>query len=1402
MASLNLEENVNFTRLSRLLVDKGTEALRNTLEFVHPAANLPTVLNAYKTTLLKLKFRVIDDSQWDLLFPPSGDPPDSKTFDITLLTVLLRNICSLLAPATGWNTMPPDVDRSPAVNVTRIKLFRNQIFAHVSSTHVDNTTFENLWQKVSEALVDLKIPQKEINDLKACPLSPSEEVYVQTLKDWVLKDEGCEKTLDSLKTNVKLIQQHLTQSDLIRQKDMQQLSSSVIEEVRHEIQQFSHFSSKHGETKESGVDRKQSSSVDLHLLQGLAKHSFKSKIRSKVKMFHPGTREWLLKHLDDWFSEENKSRLLLITAGPGFGKSVFSAKICELFREKGKLAACHFFDFTDSNLNDPKIMLQSLASQMCENIAGFKEELLDQLKRPHKVNSLKDAFQIYFQNPLDELEAEPTLIVIDGLDECATDHKSDMLKLVTDHFPDLPKCVKVLVTSRQEVSLQPLRQIQRIDIDEKNEENRSDVLEYLKVCLPSLSTTCGPRVLRAIVANSSGSFLYAFHAQDELCKRNDLRTINFRDITFFLPKGLGSMYKDYFHRLEMELKAIIKKDPKLLTLLELIVVASGSLPLKFVARALGLGLDCRDTKKVIEKVNAAVSCLFYVSNDVVTVFHKSVYDWLLASGDDDHEYAVKIGDGKRQLWLLCEEIFEEIKGHVMAGKNLNLTSELKYALEYGHLYLERCKMKDSFHWLVDMIIVHVILTCHPRSTDILCMVWESVLRHDETLSLQLRQRISWHLIEIRSMDEELMQPTFSYLEIVLNHSPKDCFTDDERKIAKWILEKRSCYTKRCSVERRSLMLLLAKFFSSPITAVGVSSNKKSAAVALNDGTICILSLPDLVVLFQFSTGCEHISSCIFSPEDSLVLYGKLETALSIAEKKAVPFFWCKAESFKSCSFSPNGKKLVTSNGSTTLKLWDVGGQSLLAVLCADVPLNCCSFDKTGVLIIGDMKSSMEDSYCVWNAITFQRVDLRKSSFGRDNKNGFRKSKRCNRCFNQVDQELIPCKVLGNSNGMYNDVECIFYVNEEYLRVVESVHFTTIAAWGLFLEGRRLSRFLDIIAIEDHLWLHVENGKLIVFISDPPKKNQSCLSLVLWCSFTSDGTRLATCTSEGFIQLWNVDTCLIYQRFRDNLGTSSAACWWSDKHLFVCRMHEGIPSLSRYPVDQNFTIVISQVVLMLPFPVEERFLPFSQILDFSEGYLSFECGKRKPVIVFNVVETEVPRILLLPDIRPMMGITVSSNASFVLGTGHGCFLLWKRTEADPLRYDILYGFEISDLCYVSESCFNSDSTYAVSFLPERETFVVIDVDRRSCKASFINDRFIPSNHCMPAKLFCTNRLLILVTSKLIEFFELTGHKRLGRFFQRYYPANSICHAKLSPKGTILAIPTLNGDVDFFVIRHPT
>ena len=97
-------ETTNYARLCRLLVDFGSQALRERFDIIHPQGGLETVL-ATPLALPKLqslqKKKILSPSQWDILYPPIKSSVSSKNFDITLLMVLRRNICGLNPPATA-----------------------------------------------------------------------------------------------------------------------------------------------------------------------------------------------------------------------------------------------------------------------------------------------------------------------------------------------------------------------------------------------------------------------------------------------------------------------------------------------------------------------------------------------------------------------------------------------------------------------------------------------------------------------------------------------------------------------------------------------------------------------------------------------------------------------------------------------------------------------------------------------------------------------------------------------------------------------------------------------------------------------------------------------------------------------------------------------------------------------------------------------------------------------------------------------------------------------------------------------------------------------------------------------------------------------------------------------------
>ena len=162
------EEKTNGTRLARLLIDGGTHVLRKFLDSVYPEPTLlANELKKNRTKFQTLKSKgVIFKEQWEMLFPTSG-PPDSKEFDITLLHLLIRELCCLKAPRTGWHKIPADDDQSMEANIARIKCFRNELF-HSKSTSIPNNEFEDKWNIIVSSLEAIKIGvyRKKIQALK------------------------------------------------------------------------------------------------------------------------------------------------------------------------------------------------------------------------------------------------------------------------------------------------------------------------------------------------------------------------------------------------------------------------------------------------------------------------------------------------------------------------------------------------------------------------------------------------------------------------------------------------------------------------------------------------------------------------------------------------------------------------------------------------------------------------------------------------------------------------------------------------------------------------------------------------------------------------------------------------------------------------------------------------------------------------------------------------------------------------------------------------------------------------------------------------------------------------------------------------------------------------------------
>lgn len=190
-------EPTNYARLCCLLVDVGSQALRETFDRIHAPSSLHCILaspSVHSTlyNLYKGKKKVLTPAQWIKLYPAIPSSVSSASFDINLLLVLLKNICGLTPPPAGWDACPPEADKSREADIVRLKCFRNAVYAYAEHASLDDETYNTHWNNIQETLVSLggATYVTAIDNLKTTCMDPTiEEHYKELLQQWQRDDE-------------------------------------------------------------------------------------------------------------------------------------------------------------------------------------------------------------------------------------------------------------------------------------------------------------------------------------------------------------------------------------------------------------------------------------------------------------------------------------------------------------------------------------------------------------------------------------------------------------------------------------------------------------------------------------------------------------------------------------------------------------------------------------------------------------------------------------------------------------------------------------------------------------------------------------------------------------------------------------------------------------------------------------------------------------------------------------------------------------------------------------------------------------------------------------------------------------------------------------------------------------
>ncbi|XP_071178364.1 uncharacterized protein [Mytilus edulis] len=196
-----LLEEENYVRLALLLKGVSPRAVRTYFDREFPPTYLPSTLNTNYNTLQDLKLkRVLNQAQWNLLFPRNGVPV-STTFDVTLMICLIRNLTSVTQPINGFDRLPLPVETTPGPDLARIKWYRN-ILAHHDSNKMTTGDFNTAWSNISDAVSRLggQPMNQECQELKVKILDQSNQEIMLEIKQSQEKIKELGQTVENLGT--------------------------------------------------------------------------------------------------------------------------------------------------------------------------------------------------------------------------------------------------------------------------------------------------------------------------------------------------------------------------------------------------------------------------------------------------------------------------------------------------------------------------------------------------------------------------------------------------------------------------------------------------------------------------------------------------------------------------------------------------------------------------------------------------------------------------------------------------------------------------------------------------------------------------------------------------------------------------------------------------------------------------------------------------------------------------------------------------------------------------------------------------------------------------------------------------------------------------------------------------
>ena len=408
-------------------------------------------------------------------------------------------------------------------------------------------------------------------------------------------------------------------------------------------------------------------------------------------------RKWFFLELEYIFEKDLGAAGVLITGGPGSGKSaLMSQLVCSSYSSRvihKNIIGYHLCEYSEKGKRDGARFVRNLVDQIAARFPGYSEHVIKNEPMRRELQGTlcqQDPTGCFFTSilgPLREFKPPDGLryIVIDALDECfQSDRTSEIIEMLSSKISHFPKWLKVILTSRNltMVTTKIPRVIRRKPLYANDKRNEKDIRFYVSRfisqnsffmdrLLAAMNVTSRTYAMRTfldeVITRAEGNFLFVKTALQYMNDTDgvvDLRS---------LPTSLFDLNNIFFNRQ-------FGNDGfgPFRSLFEVLLSVGSPLQLNDVEELLRSEYEAEDVSQLIDQ---ASSFLRFGLDGTVRIYHQSFAEWLVNQSNVIHINETRAHRNiakfllhrilKRDTKVRPEEMIELFM-HILAGNTLEI----------------------------------------------------------------------------------------------------------------------------------------------------------------------------------------------------------------------------------------------------------------------------------------------------------------------------------------------------------------------------------------------------------------------------------------------------------------------------------------------------------------------------------------------------------------------------------------------------------------------------------------------------------------------------------------------------------------------------------------------------------